>query len=190
MHLKSGHPKISISSARSSYELQKLHGPLIRYVKLRVAHAPAMPGTFSPPTRVSDPDMHHGMCRDACQDRWLGVSFEVSGGENVPGISGTTHNFPYLTRRPWQGITRLIRVSCLILHYSCHMAHCRFAPSQWETALLCNDVSHWLGASLESALILCIVPWTCAESKLIFTLVAIGVNGFLSVRPSRTTSPI
>ena len=28
----------------------------------------------------------------------------------------------------------------------------RFAPSQWETALLCNDVFHWLGASLESAL--------------------------------------
>ena len=30
----------------------------------------------------------------------------------------------------------------------------RFAPSQWETALLCNAVSHWLGASLESALTL------------------------------------
>ena len=28
----------------------------------------------------------------------------------------------------------------------------RFAPSQWETALLCNGVSHWLGANLESAL--------------------------------------
>ena len=28
----------------------------------------------------------------------------------------------------------------------------RLVPSQWETALLCNDVSHWLGASLESAL--------------------------------------
>ena len=27
----------------------------------------------------------------------------------------------------------------------------RFAPSQWET-LLCKDVSHWLGASLESIL--------------------------------------
>ena len=26
-----------------------LHGPLTRYVKLRVAHAPGMPGTFSPP---------------------------------------------------------------------------------------------------------------------------------------------
>ena len=31
-------------------------------------------------------------------------------------------------------------------------ADSRFVPSQWETALHCNDVSHWLGASLESAL--------------------------------------
>ena len=31
-------------------------------------------------------------------------------------------------------------------------ADSRFAPSQWETVLLCNDVSHWLDASLESAL--------------------------------------
>ena len=38
------------------------HGPLARYVKLRVAHAPGMPGTFSPPPRVSDPGMHHGTC--------------------------------------------------------------------------------------------------------------------------------
>ena len=38
------------------------HGPLARYVKFRVAHAPGMPGTFSPPPRVSNPDMHHGTC--------------------------------------------------------------------------------------------------------------------------------
>ena len=25
-----------------------LHGPLVRYVKLQVAHAPGIPGTFSP----------------------------------------------------------------------------------------------------------------------------------------------
>ena len=37
-------------------------GPLARYVKLRWAHAPGMPETFSPPPRVSDPDMHHGTC--------------------------------------------------------------------------------------------------------------------------------
>ena len=38
------------------------HGPLARYVILWVAHAPGMPGTFSPPPRFSDPDMHHGTC--------------------------------------------------------------------------------------------------------------------------------
>ena len=32
------------------------------------------------------------------------------------------------------------------------MADSGFAPSQWETVLSCNDVSHWLGANLESAL--------------------------------------
>ena len=37
-------------------------GPLTRYVQLRVAHAPGRPGTFSPPQRLSDPDMHLGTC--------------------------------------------------------------------------------------------------------------------------------
>ena len=31
-------------------------------------------------------------------------------------------------------------------------ADSRFAPCQWETVLLSNDVSHWLGSSLESVL--------------------------------------
>ena len=38
------------------------HGPLARYVKLQVAHAPGMLGTFSPPLGASYPDMHHGTC--------------------------------------------------------------------------------------------------------------------------------
>ena len=29
---------------------------------MRVAHAPGMPRMFSPPQRVSDPNIHHGMC--------------------------------------------------------------------------------------------------------------------------------
>ena len=33
-----------------------------------------------------------------------------------------------------------------------HRADSRLAPSQWEMALLCNTISHWLGSSLESAL--------------------------------------
>ena len=36
-------------------------------------------------------------------------------------------------------------------HTSVYTADSRFAPIRWETALLCNDFSHWLGASLESA---------------------------------------
>ena len=32
-----------------------------------------------------------------------------------------------------------------------YRADSKFVPSQWETALLCNNISHWLGASLESA---------------------------------------
>ena len=31
-------------------------------------------------------------------------------------------------------------------------ADCRLAPSQWETSLQSNAVSHWLGANLESIL--------------------------------------
>ena len=37
-------------------------------------------------------------------------------------------------------------------------ADSRCAPSQWETALLCNDISHWQDASLESVLG---VLWMC-----------------------------
>ena len=40
--------------------------------------------------------------------------------------------------------------SSITQHFVCLQADSRFAPSQWETALHCNDVSHWLGASLES----------------------------------------
>ena len=47
------------------------------------------------------------------------------------------------------------------LRWRCHMCATvpshrddySFTPSQWETALLCNDVSDWLGASLESVVI-------------------------------------
>ena len=39
-----------------------LHGHLDRHEKLWVAHAPGVPGTFSPPPQFSDPDMHQGTC--------------------------------------------------------------------------------------------------------------------------------
>ena len=75
-------------------------------LKLRIAHAPVMPGTFSPPPTskemlVSDPGMHHGTCVTHVPWCMLG-SLSRGGGENVPGILSacTTHNFAYLSRGP------------------------------------------------------------------------------------------
>ena len=42
-------------------------------------------------------------------------------------------------------ISPSIRFSCAMIR-----TDSRFAPSQWETWLQCNDVSHWLDASLDS----------------------------------------
>ena len=50
-----------VPTFRSLVALGLCHnGLLTRYAKLRVAHAPGIPGTFSPSLRVCDPDMHHG----------------------------------------------------------------------------------------------------------------------------------
>ena len=70
-------------------------------------HAPGMPGTFSPPARVSNTDMHHGTCvthvpwcmSGSLISDWLWSRCR----ENFPGIPGTcaTRNFGYLLRGPY-----------------------------------------------------------------------------------------
>ena len=98
------------------------HGPLTRYLQLRVAHAPGMLGKF---TRhrlkrkplVSYPDMHHGTyvtaiwqeahasCQiAAAQLPWcIPGSLTRGGGENVPDILGAwaTSNFTHREWGPW-----------------------------------------------------------------------------------------
>ena len=66
---------------------------LTRYVKLQVAHAPGMPGTFPPAAEfkwkllLSDPGMHHGTC--VTHVPWcMSGSLTHGGGKNVPGIPG------------------------------------------------------------------------------------------------------
>ena len=102
-------------------------GPLARYVKLRVAQALGMPGTFSrhrlqrkPP--ISDPGIHHDMCVTHVPWCMLG-SLTRSGEENVLGIPGAcaTRNFAYLVRGPW-GKERLeteTRIAVGALNYMC-----------------------------------------------------------------------
>ena len=101
-----------------------------RYAKLRVAHAPRMPGTFSPSPRVSDPDMQHGTCVMLwCMTRSLisGLLWSRWRGKR-PGIPSAcaTRNFAHLVRGPYSlqsyctcigAITRLppilVKQSCL-----------------------------------------------------------------------------
>ena len=78
------------------------NGPLTRYANMRVAHAPGMSGTFSPPPtskqtaswRSRPASRHVPWCRSGSLTR--------GGGENVPGIPGAcaTLKFAYMVRGP------------------------------------------------------------------------------------------
>ena len=73
---------------------------LTRYTQLQIAHAPGMPGTFSPPPQVSDPDMHHGTCVTHvpwCMPGSLTSSFLWSRWRG----KHSARNVVYLVRGPW-----------------------------------------------------------------------------------------
>ena len=97
----------TMTTTDSKQNTALIHGPLAKYLKLRVAHVPGMPGTFSPPlisketAKVSDPDMHHGT--SVTHVPWcMSGTLTRGGGENVPGIPGAcaTRNITYLARGP------------------------------------------------------------------------------------------
>ena len=76
------------------------NGSLTRYVKLWVAHAPGMPGTFSPPP--TSKDITFSACITARAEMHVGIA-NPRWRENVPGIPGacTTRKFTHLVRDPW-----------------------------------------------------------------------------------------
>ena len=66
---------------------------------------------------------------------------------------------PYgITRPQWVNLSRHGDAYVHEWTRSYLRADSRFAPSQWQTVLLCSNVSHWLGTNLESALYLVQVP--------------------------------
>ena len=78
------------------YWMAVCHGPLTRYAKLQVAHAPGMPGTFSP---AADFEGNRYLaipacitarawrtCRDACRDRLPAVT-----GKTFPAFPAHAH---------------------------------------------------------------------------------------------------
>ena len=92
----------------------------------------------------------------------------------------STANFPRQTRgrhpiakRTIYGVFRELNVLChfgiirnSILVFT-NRADSRFAPSQWETSLQSNTVSHWLGADLESAMYQVIASPQCLPRRLV-----------------------
>ena len=70
-------------------------------------------------------------------------------------------NKPYICYVPVN-----IALNTEYIQFNCFSADSKFATSQWEKALLCNHVSHWLDESLESApVLLCGLVWHTALWK-------------------------
>ena len=96
-------------------------------------------------------------CVKGCQDNTMAVDI------NIYHWTDCIESFFLLvvmvTTGPVTSVTptALLCLAQWFLWTKCMTAGSRFAPSQWETVFLCNDVSHWLGANLESAL--CIIYW-------------------------------
>ena len=118
------------------------HGPLTRYVKLQVAHAPGMPGKFSPPPiskvkpLVSDPGMHHGTC--VTHVPWcMSGSLTCGDGENVPGIPRACA--PAILRI-WQE-AHMVRAQVPWLKIVYQDPTCIW-PKQWTGQLMCIKMAY------------------------------------------------
>ena len=100
-------------------ELNKLlpwglrHGTLTRYVKLQVAHAPGMPGTFPPAADFKENRLlaipacitarASRTCRDACRDRLHAVT-----GKTFPAFPAHAHPQFYVSgKRPMGHLSKL-----------------------------------------------------------------------------------
>ena len=69
----------AISSMSFNQLPSHAHGPLNIYVKLRIVHAPGMPGTFPwPPTSNETASFRSRTCRGACRDRLPAVAEKTS----------------------------------------------------------------------------------------------------------------
>ena len=125
------------------------NGPLVGYVKLRVAHAPWMPGTFS---------RHRGLAIPICvrHEPWcmpgsLTSDFLVGGWENVPGIPGasTTRNFTYLVTGLMHGCISIEHIWSyyIILKKYFHMYGMPFimnqqTPQERQNRVQDNEATH------------------------------------------------
>ena len=85
----------------------------------------------------------------------LGITYTTQG---IHAFAWTLVVLWWLDEFPY--VLRIVSITCV---YSLVVAHTsssvnradsRLGPGQWETSLQSNAVSHWLGANLESALVM------------------------------------
>ena len=87
-------------------------------------------------------------CRDACHDRELVVSFDIGGGENVPGIplACTTRNFTYLVGASWHLWLLVVTTWDLVLQMEDWTFHVPFQESpdidleRWKRWTACRRI--------------------------------------------------
>ena len=103
------------------------HGPLTRYVKLRVAHAPGMPGKFSPAADFKGNRLlaipacitarASRTCRDACRDRLPTVT-----GKTFPASPAHAHPQFYVSgKRPIKRTFKLKQLQICFIKLKRHV---------------------------------------------------------------------
>ena len=110
----------------------KYHGPLTRYVKLRVAHASGMPGTFPPAAEFKgNRELAIPVCITAramhvriAYPRWRGKRSRYS--RRI-----RTRNLRYLARGPLKGIT-------IFAIYDIRMEACHLTAFIWYPSDVCT----------------------------------------------------
>ena len=108
--IKNSYLLINFSQSTCTIQFQVImpsaNGPLTRYVKLQVVHAPGMPGTFSPAADFKENRLlaipacitarAWRTCRDACRDRLHAVT-----GKTFPAFAAHAHPQFYVSgKRP------------------------------------------------------------------------------------------
>ena len=131
----------------SRWNMSVFHGPLTRYANLRVAHTPGMPGTFSPPPRLSDPYMRHGTCVTHVPRCMLG---SLTSGFLWSGWQGKRSRHSRRMRNPQFSVSDKRPISdmpSILLRAQCSLMQAHHIPFSSVTAQSCVS-SQWIWFAL------------------------------------------
>ena len=128
VHWSCSFSKLSPFRLQGGRVLLMFHGPLTRYVTLRIEHAPVMPGTFSPlptskKTTISIPSMHHGTC--VMHVPWYMSGLLISGGGETFPVHAQPAFFFVSGKRPIPFVPPCICPLCRVRSVVCCVSNHR-----------------------------------------------------------------